>query len=145
MGEREKGTFEKLGEDIGGSLGRAAGRANDMAANALGSLLGSALQSMGDWWASSEARQAVSEFSGTDEDACRDHFSSTESAGAAGAYEQARPHYQFGYVAGRNPAYQGQKFDEVEEELQRSWEAAARDDLGEWPDARDRVSFAFER
>lgn len=142
--EREKGTFERIGESVGGSLGRAAGRANDMAADAVGSLFASALQAMGDWWSSGEAREAVRSFGDADEAACRTHYQSRATAGEDD-FSRARPHYQFGYMAGRNPAYRGKQFDEVEEELQRTWEASARDDLGAWPDVRDRASFAFQR
>jgi hypothetical protein len=141
MTERDKGTFERMGESVGAALGGAAGRANDMATDALGSLFTSALQSMGDWWAGSDAQQVLHAFKGEDEGACREHHAT----GQGGDFSRARPHYQFGYVAGRNPAYHGKPFDQVEAELQRTWEAAARDDLGEWNEARERVGFAYQR
>lgn len=43
----------------------------------------------------------------------------------ARTWEEAEPNYQYGYMAGRNQAYQGRQFEEVEPELRGGWRGAA--------------------
>jgi hypothetical protein len=49
---------------------------------------------------------------------------------ATDGFERARPGYQLGYVARRNPAYEGRSFSEIEPELQRVWESRAKTSAG---------------
>jgi hypothetical protein len=121
-----------------------AGRANDAAADALSSALERAMRAMGDWWAGADAAAAFQSFGTEEERACRDHFTGSTADSGPASYERARPLYRFGYVASRNPSYEGKPFDEVEAELQRTWEASARGEgLGDWSEARDRVDFGY--
>ncbi len=141
--ERKQGPFEQLGETVGGVVGKVAGRANDMAMNAAGSVLGAALDQLGQWWGSPDAKRAAGSWNEDHDRACRTHFESKTGVGAAG-YENARPTYQFGHLAGQNPDYQGKPFDQVEAELERTWEAAGKAQYGGWSDVRERVGFGYE-
>jgi hypothetical protein len=144
MQDRERGPFEELGEAMGGALGKAAGRANDAALDALGSVLERTMRTMGDWWAGAEAESASRSFGPQEDRACREHFRGPGTSADDEAYRRVQPMYRFGYVASRNPAYDGRPFDEVEAELQRTWERAAREEgLGDWSSARERVGFGY--
>jgi hypothetical protein len=147
--DTDQGSFERLGETLGGMAGRTAGRATDMAMdaagtamNVAGSIVGSLLRRMGPWWSGPQAARATETFSEEQDRACREHFESKARSGGSG-YESARPLYQFGHVAGHNPEYQGKAFDDVEAELQRKWEAAAREGFGDWNEVRDYVNYGY--
>ena len=70
---------------------------------------------------------------------------------ASDGFEHARPGYQLGYVARRNPAYQGRSFGEIEPELQRVWESRAKTEGSgsasgsSWPEVRGFVDFAYQQ
>lgn len=140
-----QGSFEQLGETLGGMAGRAAGQATDMAMNVAGSVLTSIFQGMGAWWSSADAQQAFRNFGGEQDRASRAHFeqSAPSSETTAADYERVRPRYHFGHVAGQNPDYQGKSFDEVEAELQRAWETAAREGFGDWNEVREQVNHGY--
>jgi hypothetical protein len=141
--EGQEGPFEQLGEAVGGALGKAAGRANDMALNAVGSLLSSAMQALGGWWSTPDAEQAARSFGEPEDRAFREHYESSRRGGTPQEYERARPAYQLGYVARRNPEYQSKPFDQVEAQVERAWEALGRERSGEWSEVRDQVSFGY--
>ena len=148
--ERESGPFEQIGETMGSTVGKMVGRANDMAAGMASSLLGSAVETLGDWWAQG-AEQAARSFGDREERACREHFTArARSRPDSGAgrkapkdYESARPLYEFGYVAGRNPEYQERPFDRVEADLERAWASLGRERFGDWPEVREEVRFGY--
>ena len=70
---------------------------------------------------------------------------------ATDGFEHARPGYQLGYIARRNPSYQGRSFNEIEPELQRIWESRAQTEGGStgsrssWPEVRGFVDFAYQQ
>lgn len=79
--------------------------------------------------------------------------SSSSGAGASGGgtgsaswrYEDVRPLYQFGHVAGQNPDYQGRSFSEVEPELQREWKDEQTQRYGSWPQVRGYIDFGYSQ
>jgi len=77
----------------------------------------------------------------TDEDDAyyRSRFGTT---GTGRSYEDARPVYQLGQLAGMNPDYEGRSFDEVERDLQGAYTASGRRD---WSDVRDYARDAYAR
>jgi hypothetical protein len=143
--ENDRGTFERMGEQVGGAAGRAFGRGSDMAAGMVGSILGSAMNSLGDWWASADANRAAQSFDETRDRACRDHFEASAGTGAGKQYDEVRPLYQFGHMAGQNPDYRGRDFQEVEPDLQRAWSEQSRQKLGDWPEVRGYVGFGYSQ
>jgi len=61
-------------------------------------------------------------------------------------WEEVRDDIRFGWEQGMNPQYQGATFDDVEDELQRRWEASfphAR--FEDWRSLRDAVQAGFDR
>jgi hypothetical protein len=140
--EREKGTLEQMGESMGAAAGRMFGRGTEMAANVMGSLLGSAMDTLGDWWSTADATRAAQSFDQQRDRTCRQHY---ESAGMSTTrdYDDVRPLYQFGYVAGQNPDYKGRDFDDVEPDLQRVWNEQRQKPHGEWPEVRGFIGFGY--
>jgi hypothetical protein len=142
------GGLEEVGEAIGRMAGRAAGQAAETAMNMAGNVLTSMFQAMGDaWWTGPEATQASRSFAEQEDRACREHFEAAvrNAESPAADYETARPLYHFGHVAGRNPAYSGKQFDEVEAELQSAWEKAGRGTSEDWSEMRHFVNYGYSR
>ena len=63
--------------------------------------------------------------------------------GRSRSYEEVRPLYQFGHMAGQNPDYQGRSFHEIEGELQSHWGTEQSQQHGSWPDVRGFVEFGY--
>jgi hypothetical protein len=151
---KDKGTFERMGETVGGFAGQAAGRATDTVMNLAGSVFGPAAQQLGDWFTGPDANRAASTFDADRDRACRQHYTSRASTGSgstgasggtrAGGYESTRPLYQFGHLAGQNPDYQGRSFREVEPELERAWSQGMGERHGRWSEVRDYVGFGYD-
>jgi len=139
-GGEDKGNFQKIGEGLGGLMGQAA----DTLAGALGSMM----QGMGGWWSQTLSQQGqggvTASFSTDRDDQCRQHFNAQARAGGTvKSYDEARPLYQFGHMAGQNPDYQGRSFDQVEMDLQRNWGTDQQRRYGSWPDVRGFVEFGY--
>lgn len=63
--------------------------------------------------------------------------------GRARSYEEVRPLYQFGHMAGQNPDYQGRSFNEIEGDLQAHWGSEQSQQHGSWPEVRGFVEFGY--
>jgi hypothetical protein len=142
--DREPGAFERMGEQMGEAAGRAAGRGTDMAAGLAGSLMGAAASRLGEWWSSGDADRAARSFDDRRDRSCRDHFEA-DAAGTTRSYDEVRPLYQFGHMAGQSPDYQGRDFGDVEPHLQRAWEEQASESRGDWPEVRGYVGFGYSQ
>lgn len=136
-GRDDRGNLEKIGEGAGAMAGKAA----DMAMGMSATLMRSAADTLSEWWSGSQARAAANSWDDEQERTSRQHF---ESAGADRSFDDVRPLYQFGHVAGQNPEYQGRSFSDVEPELRRAWESD-RNRSGEWPELRGYVGFGYEQ
>jgi hypothetical protein len=142
--DRDHGSLERLGERLGATTGGAVGRGADAAAGMMGSLLDSAIGALGDWWSSAAANRAAQSFLRERDESCREHFDSI-GIGSGRDYDEVRPLYQFGHVAGQNPNYRGRDFSEVEPELRRAWSRESTDTHGDWPEVRGFVGFGYTR
>ncbi|MEX2570036.1 MAG: hypothetical protein WD737_01955 [Gemmatimonadota bacterium] len=143
--DREKGSFERMGENLGGAAGRAMGRGGDMATGMIGSMIGTAIDSLGEWWTSADADRAARSFGDAQDRSCRQHFDGQGSETAERGYDDVRPLYQFGHMASQNPDFSGRDFDEVEPDLHRAWGDASRESHGEWPEVRGFVGFGYSQ
>ncbi|HEX7241345.1 MAG TPA: hypothetical protein VF263_13805 [Longimicrobiaceae bacterium] len=148
--DKGKGTFEQIGETMGGIAGRAAGQATDaamgIAAGVAGTLFGTAASALGQWWSTPAAAEAGRSFGEEHDRRSREHFESTArgAGGGARSYESARPLYQFGHVARRNPGWQGRSFREVEPELERAWTEDQSTRYGSWTEVRSYVGYGYD-
>lgn len=138
----------------GDALTRAAptiGRGTEMAAAKVGQalhaishptamILGTIAGTLGGWWRkAADERMDLPE---SEEQACRDHFSTIAAMPPGMTYERARPAYAIGYVASRNPAYRGRQFEELDAELRRGFGEGASTD---YDSLRDFARFGYER
>jgi hypothetical protein len=133
---------ETVGEGTGGFLGGVSGLAIGAAAGPVGALVGGLAGLLGGWWAGREVAHAL-----TDDD---DRFYRTQYDHAADrladrGYEQVRPAYVAGHLAGRNPDYSGRSFDEIEGDLGRAWDERMAEQRGQWAAVRGYARTAFER
>jgi hypothetical protein len=140
--KRDQGTLEKLGERFGAAAGNTLGRGADIASDVVGSLVGSALSNLGDWWSTPDATRAARSFDQDRDRSCREHFESQQMSSDRD-YDQVRPLYQFGHVAGQNPDYRGRDFDDVEPDLRGAYEEGARESAADWPEVRGYVGFGY--
>jgi hypothetical protein len=75
----------------------------------------------------------------------REPVAAADATRAARGYDDVRPAYQLGHLAGINPDYHGRSFDEVEPDLRRGWSDDVSSRHGAWDDVRDYARHAYER
>ena len=122
----QKRDVETVGESAGGLLGASAGIAG----------------AVGGWWAGRNIADAINV---KDDDAFRRHFNQVGNQLADLRYEDVRPAYLAGHLAGRNPDYAGRSFEEVESDLRCGWGTEIVRHCGEWPVIRRYARTAFDR
>ena len=140
--DRVQADAETVGEASGGFLGAVGGMSLGAAAGPVGLVLGGIAGALGGWWAGREIADAITE---GDDTAFKSHYDSSGRVLADRSYEQVRPAYIAGHLAGRNPDYRGRTFEEVEADLRRGWNDDVSRQLGEWPAVRGYARTAFER
>ncbi|HEY0776568.1 MAG TPA: YsnF/AvaK domain-containing protein [Gemmatirosa sp.] len=150
-------TGDVVGETTGGLAGAATGAALGSLGGPLGTIIGGIAGAAGGWWTGRAVSEAASTFDNDDpyyrnQYASRAGSSSTSSAMSGSSasssssldYDQARPAYQLGHVAGLNPDYEGRQFDDVEPHLRSGWEAQGNTGRN-WNDVRDYARDAYSR
>jgi uncharacterized protein (TIGR02271 family) len=132
---------EKIGEGVGGVAGAAAGAAVGSLAGPVGTAIGAIAGAVGGWWSGRAAADAASNIDETDDDFYRQRFAETGGRN----YDDARPAFQLGHVAGYNPEYEGRSFEEIEPDLRRGWTGDVAASSDSWENVRDYARDAFER
>jgi hypothetical protein len=89
--------------------------------------------------------EAAGALTNEDDSYFRSHYESSPNRLADRSYEHARPAYQLGHVASRNPDYANRSWNEVESDLQRGWNADASRQYGDWSTVRPYASEGFNR
>lgn len=141
-------TDHDVGKGVGGVAGVAAGAAIGSLAGPVGTVIGGIAGAVGGWWAGKEVADATSSYNDTDDAQYRTHFTglSRDSRGRLTSYDQARPAYQLGYLASRNPDYRGRSFDQIERDLRRGWTPDVEKQTGySWNEARNAVAEGYTR
>jgi len=118
-GAKPKG--DKIGEGVGSVSGVVTGAAIGSAAGPIGTVIGGIAGAVGGWWAGHAVAEATHKFTQDDDDYYREHFVNRTDRLADRGYDDVRPAYQLGHIAGMNPDYRGQSFDKIEPDLQRGW------------------------
>ena len=134
----QKGNFERVGQAVGG----VAGKMGDTAIDLMGSMLRTAASTFGGWWSRNTPDDAIRNFTPEHDNACRTHFENSRRSSNAN-YDAVRPLYQFGHLAGSNPDYQGRSFEEVENDLKRTWTPEYTTAFGEWSNVRDYINTGY--
>jgi hypothetical protein len=129
---------EAMGGATGGALGVGLGALLGPAGMIVGGLAGAA----GGWWAGRGIAQAADDFS----DETDAHYQRLHDQTPAGAsdFDSARGFYRFGYLARRNPDYEGRSFDEVEPELRRGWREEGAGGFRSWDEVRPFIRRGYE-
>jgi len=60
-------------------------------------------------------------------------------------YEHYEPGYRYGWESSLGTEYEGHEFEDVESELERSWDALSGENAREWEEAREAVRDAWDR
>lgn len=138
-------TGEKVGEGVGGVSGVVAGAAIGTVGGPLGVIIGGIAGAVGGWWAGREIGHTADDYDDVHDADYRERFNATplEQRGRFHSYDEARPVYQLGYLAARNPEYAGRRFEDVEPDLQHGWDRDIEARFGAWNAVRDSVRNAY--
>jgi len=135
----------EVGEAAGGIAGVVAGAAIGSPAGPIGMIIGGIAGAVGGWWAGRAVANAADRYSATDDEYYRNHYAATDARLADRSYEDVRPAYQLGHIAGHNPEYAGMTFEAVEPDLQRGWDAHTSAAHGDWRQVRGYARDAYAR
>jgi hypothetical protein len=143
---RDEATAGKLAaEGVGGAAAGAAGAAIGSMAGPAGMIIGGLAGIVGGWWAGKAAAESAKHYTDEDDRYYRDTYEGTTTRIADRSFDDVRPAYQVGHLAGKNPDYKGREWDAVEPDLQRGWTDEVRERHGEWDAARPFARDAFTR
>ena len=136
---------DQIGEAAGGISGVVAGAAIGSIGGPIGSLIGGIAGAVGGWWAGRAISEAASRITDADEEHYRAHYDSLGARRDTTAYDEARPAYHLGHIAGYNPTYAGREFEEIEPELERGWTSVS--DVGQrtWTGVREYARTGYSR
>lgn len=138
-------TGEKVGEGVGGVSGVVVGAAIGSVGGPIGTVIGGIAGAVGGWWAGREIADAVQHYTPADDAFYRNHYESSDRRLADRSYEEVRPAYQLGHIAGQNPGYAGRPFDAVEPDLRRGWDSGTSEAHGTWDQVRGYARDAYTR
>jgi hypothetical protein len=130
-------------EGIGGAAAGTAGAAIGALAGPVGMLVGGLAGVIGGWWAGKAAVEST--WTHDDDSFYRNAYETSSTRLADRSYDDVRPAYQIGHLAGQNPDYRGRDWDAVEGDLRRAWTDDVRTKHGEWETARPMARDAFTR
>ena len=133
---------ETVGESAGGFVGATGGMAIGAIAGPVGLVIGGLAGAVGGWWAGHGIANAIT---AEDDNSYRRDFEHSPNRPADRTYEDIRPAYLAGHLAGRNPDYAGHTFEQVESDLRCGWGTEIVSHCGEWPSVRRYARVAFDR
>src|SRR5512132_1540970 len=136
---------DEIGEAAGGISGVLAGAAIGSVGGPIGTIIGGIAGAVSGWWAGRAISEAASRYTHDDDAAYRTHYETSSSRLADRSYDDVRPAYQLGHIAGMNPDYSGRSFDEVEGDLRRGWTDDVSARYGAWDSVRGYARDAYER
>jgi hypothetical protein len=123
---------DHIGEAAGGISGVLAGAAIGSAGGPIGTIIGGIAGAVGGWWSGRAISEAATKFTHADDDFYRGHYETSPNRLADRKYEDVRPAYQLGHIAGHNPDYAARSWEDVDRDLQRGWTDDLRTRHGEW-------------
>jgi uncharacterized protein (TIGR02271 family) len=141
-----QGTVDTTGEAVaagtGGVAGAAAGAAIGSMVGPIGTIIGGLAGAVGGWWSGRAISEAATSYTNDDDAYYQNHYMNTSSGASARSFDQTRPAYQLGHLAGANPDYRSHSFDDVEPHLSQAYTGAGYND---WNDVRDYARDAYAR
>jgi len=139
---RTKRDAETVGESAGGFVGATGGMAIGAIGGPVGLVLAGLAGAVGGWWSGRGIADAIT---AADDDTYRRDFEAAADRPADRSYEDVRPAYVAGHLAGRNPDYAGRNFEQVESDLRCGWGTDIVRHCGEWPTVRRYARAGFDR
>lgn len=136
---------DEVGEAAGGISGVVAGAAIGSAVGPLGTVIGGIAGAIGGWWAGRAVSEAAKHYTNEDDAFYRHKYETSPTQLGDTSYEQIRPAYQIGHLAGRNPDYTGKSFETVETDLRRGWDNGANTVGRDWDKVKDYAKDAYTR
>ena len=140
-----QGTVDTTGEAVaagtGGVAGAAAGAAIGSMVGPIGTIIGGLAGAVGGWWSGRAISEAATSYTNDDDAYYQTHYVN-RGASSSRSFDEARPAYQIGHLAGANPDYRSHSFDEVEPHLSQAYTGAGYND---WNDVRDYARDAYSR
>ena len=136
---------DRIGEAAGSVSGALTGAAIGSAGGPVGTVIGAVAGAIGGWWAGHAIAESASRIDDEDETYFREHFETAAFRPPEWDYDRVRPAYHLGYLASQNPEYVGRKFEEIEPDLERGWNADARTRYGDWADYRPYAERGYAR
>ena len=136
---------DEIGEAVGGISGVLTGAALGSLGGPIGTIIGGIAGAVSGWWAGRAISEAASHATNDDDEYYRTHYEGSQSGGSTRSYDDVRPAYQLGHLAGRNPDYKSRSFDEIETDLRHGWSGDVTQRHGDWHDVRDYARHGYER
>jgi hypothetical protein len=133
----------------GGTGGAVAGAALGSLVGPIGTIIGGLAGAVGGWWAGRALADSPA-FTNDDDSYYQSHHqtnyasgtTANQSTGSRPVYNDVRPAYQLGHLAGVNPDYQSHSFDDVEPHLSSAYSTAGQNN---WNDVRQYAQDAWSR
>ena len=138
-------TGEVIGEAAGGISGALTGAALGSLGGPVGTIIGGIAGAVGGWWAGKAIADAATRITNEDDSYYRTHYESSSARLGDRTYDDVRPAYQLGHLAGQNPDYTGRSFDDIEGDLRRGWTDDVRTRHGDWESVRGYARDAYDR
>jgi hypothetical protein len=136
-----------VGEAAGGITGVLAGAAIGSLGGPIGTIVGGIAGAIGGWWSGRAISEGIERMTEDDETYYRKHYEASpkRTASAPSTFDDVRPAYHLGHIAGMNPDYKGRHFEEIEADLERGWSDDVRGRYGEWDAVRGYVEEGYNR
>lgn len=139
------GAQRSVAGPIGAAGGAVAGAAvGTVTLGPIGAIIGAIAGAVGGGW-TALAAAAPTHYTPDHDREYREHYEADAQRRADLPFEVARPAYQLGHLAARNPDYAHRDFDRIEGDLQRGWSEDVRARHGDWEIARRYAREAFAR
>jgi len=110
----------------------------------IGTIIGAIAGALGGGW-TALAAAAPTHYGPEHDREYREHYESDSARLADWTFEAARPAYQLGHLAARNPDYARREFESIEADLRRGWSDDVRARYGDWSVARRYAREAYIR
>jgi len=115
-----------ISEAAGGLSGVIAGASVGSIAGPVGTIIGGVTGALTGWWAGHAIAESARRFDDDHEPEIREQFTADapdrEPILADLSYDDVRPAYRIGFLAGSNPEWDRQSFDDVEPTVRQGWE-----------------------
>ncbi len=140
--EEEANAEERIAEGSGGLAGMAAGAGIGSFVGPIGTIIGALGGAVGGWWAGRAASKSSDEYTPDDDDFYQSHYQAARPSGSSSTYDEHRPAYQLGHLAGMNPDYRSRTFEEVEPDLSSAYSSSGQNN---WHAVRIYARDAYSR